>query len=368
MTPIPLTSVDCLTNHISTTDADSLLPALIYTLIVSPPETQLNAISNLHFTQRFRAANFIDGEAAYCLTNFEAAISFLETVDLVTLNIGNTENIDGAASPASSLSSLHQTGMPHTLPTTTTVANISVLPTHTSLPAARARGISYLTPIDIATTAATTAVSTADQGIRGIGVALESSYKFLFDRTQISPKTLEDARKLVEAPSNPVITALQREDSDMGSVEERPRSLREPSPAPPSPSPGRAAAAAAAASLEPLKHIGHIGSSIGRFANIGMRGLVRVAPTLPSPQAQMPEKKEEVKDLLETFPDLANAKGLSPLEIGVAGGGVSKLDYKVDERLAGCRDAGELRVKDVEGLLREYKTLVGELRGRKLVD
>lgn len=348
------------------------MPTLIYTLILSPPEPQLNAISNLHFTQRFRAANFIDGEAAYCLTNFEAAISFLETVDLATLNIGITDNIDGTSSPASSLSSLNQTLKPHTLPTTTTTTNITALPTHTSPPAIRARGISYLTPIDIATTAANTAVSTADQGIRGIGVALESSYKFLFDRTQIAPKTLEDARKLVESPSNPVITALQRADSDMGSIDERPRSLREPSPAPPpapSPSPGRAAAAAAAASLEPLKHIGHIGSSIGRFANIGMRGLARVAPTLPPPpQAQTPEKKEQVKDLLETFPDLAISKDFSQLRTGAADGGVSKLDYKVDEGLAGCMDVRELRIKDVEGLLREYKTLVAELKRRRLVD
>jgi len=340
-------------------------------LILSPPEPRINAVSNLHFTQRFRAANFIDGEAAYCLTNFEAAISFLETVDLATLNIGITESIDGASSPASSLGSLHQTLKPHTLATTTTATNITALPARASPTAVRARGISYLTPIDIATTAANTAVSTADQGIRGIGVALESSYKFLFDRTQIAPKTLEDARKLVEAPSNPAITALQREDSDMGSIEERPRSLRESSPAPsptPSPSPGRAVAAAAAVSLEPLKHIGHIGSSIGRFANIGMRGLARVAPTLPPPPQAHALEKEEVKDLLEAFPDLANSQGLSQSGTGMAGGGVSKLDYKVDERLAGCTDAAELRIKDVEGLLKEYKALVGELKRRRLVD
>lgn len=77
--------VDLLTKlHQSSSSADEILPTLIYTLITTPPEG-INVISNLHFTQRFRNASKIDGEAAYCLTNLEAAISFLETVDLATL-------------------------------------------------------------------------------------------------------------------------------------------------------------------------------------------------------------------------------------------------------------------------------------------
>ena len=77
--------VDLLTNlHQSSSSADEILPTLIYTLITTPTEG-INVISNLHFTQRFRNSNKIDGEAAYCLTNLEAAISFLETVDLATL-------------------------------------------------------------------------------------------------------------------------------------------------------------------------------------------------------------------------------------------------------------------------------------------
>ena len=77
--------VDLLTNlHQSSSSADEILPTLIYTLITTPTEG-INVISNLHFTQRFRNNNKIDGEAAYCLTNLEAAISFLETVDLASL-------------------------------------------------------------------------------------------------------------------------------------------------------------------------------------------------------------------------------------------------------------------------------------------
>ncbi|KAG9711965.1 hypothetical protein KCU86_g25197, partial [Aureobasidium melanogenum] len=68
----------------SSSSADEVLPTLIYTLMTSPPET-INVISNLHFIQLFRARAKVDGEAAYCLVNLEAAISFLETVDLASL-------------------------------------------------------------------------------------------------------------------------------------------------------------------------------------------------------------------------------------------------------------------------------------------
>lgn len=82
--------VDLLTDlHQSSSSADEILPTLIYTLITTPTEG-INVISNLHFAQRFRNTNKIDGEAAYCLTNLEAAISFLETVDLATLRSDET--------------------------------------------------------------------------------------------------------------------------------------------------------------------------------------------------------------------------------------------------------------------------------------
>lgn len=77
--------VDLLTAlHQSSSSADEILPALIYTLITTPPEG-INVISNLNFVQRFRAASKVDGFQAYCLVNLEAAITFLETVDLASL-------------------------------------------------------------------------------------------------------------------------------------------------------------------------------------------------------------------------------------------------------------------------------------------
>ncbi|OAR00881.1 hypothetical protein LLEC1_07959, partial [Akanthomyces lecanii] len=76
--------VDTLSHFQPSASADEIMPMLIYTLITLPPE-HLHAISDLHFMQYFRWEPKLTGEAAYCLTNFEAAISFLETVDLSTL-------------------------------------------------------------------------------------------------------------------------------------------------------------------------------------------------------------------------------------------------------------------------------------------
>ena len=79
------TIVDFLSSfHQASSSADEILPTLIYVLVSCPAEG-VNVVSNLCFIQRFRAASRVDGEAAYCLTNLEAAITFLETVDLATL-------------------------------------------------------------------------------------------------------------------------------------------------------------------------------------------------------------------------------------------------------------------------------------------
>lgn len=58
--------------------ADAILPILIYSIIKSNPA---KLVSHFQFIQRFRASSMLTGEAAYCLTNVEAAIGFLETFD-----------------------------------------------------------------------------------------------------------------------------------------------------------------------------------------------------------------------------------------------------------------------------------------------
>lgn len=226
--------LDWLSTHNSSSSADFILPTLIYTLIISPPTQDFNIISNLFFIQRFRAKKAIDGEAAYCLTNLEAAISFLETVELATLKVEdpNLQKRPNSRSRSRSSTLSHPVTPPYTpagdplaslseksAMASTTAATLAPQNTVTSAAGSNSSGpasvsqqspgsgstasrrLSYLTPIDLATSA----VSTADQGIRGIGSTLESSYKFLFGkmekRGEELPKTLEEVRKLVNSPT-----------------------------------------------------------------------------------------------------------------------------------------------------------------------
>lgn len=169
-----------------------------------------------------------------------------------------------------------------------TSASSSSVSLQPSAPAALGPGfprrLSYLTPIDLATGA----ISTADQGIRGIGNTLESSYKFLFGKMETRgeelPKTLEDARKLVDPPvtgSSPeeektaalieTEGGLKRTESEasIGSV----RREKEPT----SGTPPRATTPAAAAA----EKLGSLGTSLGRFAVRGFsRASIPAATTL----------------------------------------------------------------------------------------
>jgi len=148
-----LTVLDCLTSHISSASADFILPTLIYTLIISPPTPDFNVTSNLYFIQRFRSSRAIDGEAAYCLTNLEAAMSFLETVDLASLNMKEGDSVSEKeplrkSTAASTLSPPKHFGSSPSASSSTTSLQLAE--------ANRPRKPSFLAPIDIA-------VSTADQ-------------------------------------------------------------------------------------------------------------------------------------------------------------------------------------------------------------
>ena len=231
--------VDLLTNlHQSSSSADEILPTLIYTLITSPPEG-INVISNLHFIQRFRSASKINGEAAYCLTNLEAAITFLETVDLASLRAdeatqGPSKSSGQPSTPRSELPNPWSPGVlssaslssPATTPLTAVPTHRGSVPfTHplrspvnaTSSPPispAHERRLSNLfqPPAKAFGAASDVVRNTADTGFRNISNTLDSSFKLLFGRlkeqhvqgegsdfqgTIIVPKTLDDARKLV---------------------------------------------------------------------------------------------------------------------------------------------------------------------------
>lgn len=218
--------VDTLTNLFpSSSSADEILPTLIYTLITSPQD--VNVISNLLFIQRFRAVSKMDGEAAYCLTNLEAAISFLENVDMATLGVDEmrgraptvtkddplridplvVEGHDPLLNPANI-----SPGSSDPIP----IRQTSQLRPSGPSPSPQQRLTNLFQPPAKAIGAANDIVrNTADQGIKNISNTLDNSFKFLFGRLKevqsgnadgtagIVPKTLDDARRLVDPSSVP---------------------------------------------------------------------------------------------------------------------------------------------------------------------
>ncbi|KAI9673397.1 MAG: hypothetical protein M1817_002859 [Caeruleum heppii] len=228
--------------HYSSSSADEILPTLIYTLMTTPADG-INVISNLNFIQRFRMAKKVDGEAAYCLTNLEAAITFLETVDLASLR--SDESLAGPPKSSSSRSSLKDAvegpstsitgninGEGRATPPIDKISDVAKAagpatssaaeptPQHSSESSSSSlhhRRLSHLLqpPTQAFGAASDAVLSRADQGFKTIGNTLESSYSFLFGRLRerqlssagvgdqhpmIVPKTLDDARKLVSTP------------------------------------------------------------------------------------------------------------------------------------------------------------------------
>ena len=192
--------VDLLTAlHQSSSSADEILPTLIYTLITTPPEG-INVISNLHFIQRFRAASKVDGEAAYCLVNLEAGITFLETVDLASLRSDeqpsgppksesrpNTPHIENRpqrisrisnTSPVSSTSAEIFATSEQPTPSHHLESKITVKPTQPTTPSHQRKLSNLFQPPTSALGVASDVVrTTADQGFKTIGNTLDNSFK-----------------------------------------------------------------------------------------------------------------------------------------------------------------------------------------------
>ena len=421
--------VDLLTAlHQSSSSADEILPTLIYTLITTPPEG-INVISNLHFIQRFRAASKVDGEAAYCLVNLEAAITFLETVDLASLR--SDEALEGPPKSTSRPSTPQKETRPEWTPGRPASASISSLsatpvgvtspqptsdhplqfpeitkPSAPTTPSHQRKLSNLFQPPANALGAAGDAVrSTADQSFKTIGNTLDSSFKLLFGRlkeqqvagdaadangTIIVPKTLDDARKLVEPkaeeeeeglgvsanplaelPEEEVASNVKLEDSLLsafvGRKQSRDRSVDSVQSSGSgkrvafaagntsnlgkavSPSPSNEAQHAGNAAVESMRSLGNAINPLKGFAGMsGLRAFGRTSsggptstpmPTLPSVNSvEKPEEMHEnipikVLPAVQHFMDITNAE---ELKIGE----VTKLlnDYK---RLAGAlKDMG----------------------------
>lgn len=219
--------VDTLSHFHPSSSADEIMPMMIYTLITCPPEG-INVISNLYFIQRFRNELKMDGEAAYCLTTLEAAISFLETVDLATLRAdeklsGPTKSNSRPTTPRlekPEQMTLGLTPSPGLSAAEVSSANANPIISIAALsptglrPAMQAhnRRLSDMFAPPAALGAAGDAVlDSAEQGFKTLGNSLGDSYKFLFGKLKerdatsqspdlVLPKSLDEARKLVSTP------------------------------------------------------------------------------------------------------------------------------------------------------------------------
>ena len=217
----------------ASSSADEILPTLIYTLITSPPEG-ISVVSNLNFIQRFRASSKVDGEAAYCLVNLEAAISFLETVDLSSLRAeelpegpakaadGHVEVVGPGSPTLMSRASALEPLKPGLAQVSVTANDTSSSPTEAikSMPLPRTADANNAGPMhqrrisalmqaqaDRIEAGRENLLSTADKIYDSINGTLENSLQFVFGRFKDQmadssplPKTLEDARKLVSSP------------------------------------------------------------------------------------------------------------------------------------------------------------------------
>lgn len=423
--------------HQSSSSADEILPTLIYTLITTPPEG-INVISNLHFVQRFRAASKVDGEKAYCLVNLEAAITFLETVDLASLR--SDEPLLGPPKSESRPTTPHMESrpqwisrtsttspMPSTSAATSAISDQPASPhpsespsitqsTQPTTPSHQRELSNLFQPPASAIGAASDAVrTTADQGLKTIGNTLDNSFKLLFgrlnehkvagdgvdaDNSIIVPRTLDDARRLVEPskeedddegislPSvNPFAAQTDEQagnsnrstDSLLNAIVGRKQSRDRSVDSIQSSGSGRRVAfavennnsltkagsptSAPAASKEPL-HAGNvavdsmrsIGNTLNPLKGFGgmsvMRGFGRStssgtpAPTL----APVGKRSQELQQVPTTKKDLRNAQSSSIQALPPI------------QRYMDVSSAEDLKIGEVAELLNDYKRLVGALK------
>ncbi|KAK5627944.1 hypothetical protein RRF57_003659 [Xylaria bambusicola] len=395
--------VDTLSYFHPSSSADEIMPMLIYTLITMPPET-LNVISDSNFIQRFRWEEKLEGEAAYCLTNLEAAITFLQTVDLASLRAD-----EASTTPSKPGISKTETFPPAFTAGISTPTSSSVVATPENTLGAKSaqtassfraavqrRRLSDLiqTPAQAIGTASDSFFNTADQGIKTIGNSLNESYRFLLGKLRdesadgrevVVPRTLDDARKLVETPSPDDATALDDPDDPDRSPGGRDdklvslvvgkkavrdhstdsiRSGRSTSSSkkvlfaddnkekatllsstPPSSNP---------ALVESMRNLGNSLNPISRLSGISMmRGFGRTATTpAPPNQRDAAGKVAEGGDLGTAFPDIAAS--LPPKD-------VSKIDPP-KKRFIELQNPADLRIGEVLELLRDYRRLAGALK------
>lgn len=404
--------VDTLSNFHPSSSADEIMPMLIYTLITLPPEN-MNVTSDLRFIERFRWEPKLVGEAAYCLTNLEAAIGFLETVDLSTLR--SDEAPSGPVRPSSRPGTPRADTFPPAYSPGLSAASTAAEQADESAAKTTASQASKLrdqqrnrrfsdlvnTPAQALGAAGDAMRNTADAGLKTIGNSLGDSYKFFIGRLRepagageevAAPKTLEDARKLIGTPPpeddtsttsslmNPDDTENKRphprDDRMLNLISGRkPSSVRDHS-ADSSRSAGSStkrlsavfgddkekqtptSATPTAASANPalMDSMRNFGNSLNPMAKLaGGIGSFRAFARTPSqpvtPQVPPKAGAADGGDLATAFPDLAAT--LPPKE-------TPKINPP-NKRFMEMQNPADLRIGEVLELLRDYRRLAGAL-------
>lgn len=466
--------VDTLSQYFaSTSSADEILPTFIYTLITSPPEGT-NIISNLQFIQRFRNQNKIDGEAAWCITNAEAAISFLESVDLASLRaeeamdrkysknagtpvteksnpLGPPGSVSASAPTRPSLSvepakSGELSSGTASKPLSSVLPQTAITPGHSrpTTPNSHRRISNLLQEKKSQFEATANAVQrSADEAFDTINATLENSFNILFGRLReqqaaqssgndsssvIVPKTLEDARKLVSSPTpsddeekdvaslrssifdepgadtppagradsklldliggrpNTITTGRDRSVDSTKSggsgrrvafakpnedpltstshvpVKERPKPVvslsKENTPSPQT----------QPTAFESMKNLGNSINPLNRFAGMGMiRSFSRSGSgsTVPTPTSVISEQKQatEMPSDSSAVTTLKLSGAFTEADIVAAKRVLETLKRTAPpiKSLIDTKDPGDLRISDVESLLRDYQRLARAL-------
>lgn len=183
--------------------ADMILPALIYTFIIfDTPDLWLS----LAFITRYRNSSLLAGEPSYVLTNFQAAIGYLESVTLESMgypdDAESLEDVDLSVlktgvpedrQPILDMSLHYESSTSH--PATTSSLGFGKygkgLSHRVSAPSlnssaqqhsASKRSSMILAPTGI--------VTSADQAFKSIGTSFGNSYRFLLSKTSNSEKTV----------------------------------------------------------------------------------------------------------------------------------------------------------------------------------
>jgi len=412
--------VDTLSHFHPSSSADEIMPMLIYTLITSRPEG-IDVISNLYFIQRFRNETKIDGEAAYCLTNLEAAITFLETVDLASLredeapsgppkpNTPRPRPEPLTLGPSSGLSTPEvnrETASP-------SMAKMPVSPSRPGVPHNRRISDMFQPPAKVLGAASDAMLSTADESFKNISNSLGESYKFLLGKLKereadpkspdvVVPRTLDDARKLVSTPPpeedgsvseasslhTPEVTERKRSDSGAARADDKVLSLiggrmtrdrsadsflsaasnsrkgaeteKTPSPAP--------RTGGEPAIVESMRNLGNSLNPMNKFAGIGFPsfgGTVARRVAAPAPKA-IPDSG--VADLTTVRPliqvlycDTDEIQTFPDLAPALQPKEMAKI-APPNKRFMELQNPGDLKINEVLELLRDYRRLAGALK------